>query len=83
MGAIVWKVREAAERSGVRTPAELAERLEIAHNTALALWRGTPSQAHLPTLVKVCERLGARVCDLLEYTEENQYAEIVEELLAA
>jgi len=79
--AIKWRVREIAERQGIKNPVELQERLGVVYNTARGLWLGFPSRIDLPTLNRVCVRLSCTPGDLLEfdgaeYEEENHIAEI-------
>lgn len=79
--AIRWKVRDIAERQGIKNPVELQERLGVVYNTARGLWFGFPSRIDLPTLNRVCVRLNCTPGDLLEfdgaeYSEENHNAEI-------
>jgi putative transcriptional regulator len=52
------------------TPSELATRAGLAHNTALALYRGVSTRIDLPVLDRVCEVLGTQPGDLLIWTSE-------------
>ena len=50
------------------TPAELATRAKVSHNTALALYRGVSSRIDLPVLDRVCAVLDVQPADLLIWT---------------
>ena len=59
---------QAMEKRGITT-AELAEKAEIAYNTALSLRRGATSRIDLDTLARVCEVLEMQPGELLELVD--------------
>jgi DNA-binding Xre family transcriptional regulator len=66
-----WKVREVAEKRGVGSASQLAERADINKNTANALWNGASLRVDRETLAKLCAALDCTTGDLLEY-DPNQ-----------
>jgi len=66
-----WKVREVAEKRGVSSASQLAERADINKNTANALWNGASLRVDRETLAKLCAALDCTTGDLLEY-DPNQ-----------
>ncbi len=74
---IVNKTQEIARKNGVNTPRELAQRLEVAQNTAYNLWRGNTERIDLPILQKICREFGVTPGDVLKYepdTSSGNYA---------
>lgn len=69
MSSVKWRVQDVAKQHGIETPNELARRVDIALNTAKALWRGDTQRVDLPTLRKICDALGVTIGDLLEYQQ--------------
>jgi DNA-binding Xre family transcriptional regulator len=64
---VKWKVREVAERHGVKSASQLAEHADINKNTANALWNGTSLRVDRETLAKLCRALNCTTGDILEY----------------
>jgi putative transcriptional regulator len=64
---VKWRVREVAERRGITTASELAERAGVNKNTAGALWNGRSLRVDRDTLAKLCQALDCTTGDLLEY----------------
>lgn len=57
------------------TPSELASQAGVAHNTALALYRGVSTRIDLPVLDRVCAVLGAQPGELLIWTPDGAQRE--------
>lgn len=67
---IELRIDQAMLKKGITT-AELAERAEIAYNTALSLRRGVPTRIDLDTLARVCGVLEMHPGQLLELVDEE------------
>jgi DNA-binding Xre family transcriptional regulator len=67
---IRWRVREIAEQRGIASAAQLAERAQVAQNTATSLWYGRPLRVDLPTLERVCRALACTIGDVLVLEED-------------
>ena len=71
---IRWSVQKLARERGINRPHELAERADIALNTAKAYWNGFPDAINLATMEKLCRALEVRPCDLMELSDETEYS---------
>lgn len=68
---IELRIDQALEKRGMTT-AELAEKAEIAYNTALSLRRGAPTRIDLDTLARVCEVLEMHPGELLALVDVGE-----------
>lgn len=68
---IVWRVRDVAERAGIKTAYELWKQAEIHPNTAYRLWNGTATRLDIETLNKLCVLFGVPVGQLLQHVQEG------------
>jgi putative transcriptional regulator len=71
---VVWNARVIAEKRGISTATELAERAKININTASAIMSGRSTRVDRPTLAKLCEVLECTPGDLLLYDPSMQEA---------
>lgn len=60
-----WNLQSIARQRGILSSGQLADRANLAPNTATSLWHGRPLQIHLPTMVRVCAALNCTLDDLL------------------
>lgn len=71
------KVREVAEKQGIRDPVDLASKTGVAYATAYRLWQGNPGTegrgVGILVLYKVSQALGVNLWELLE-DESGQFA---------
>jgi putative transcriptional regulator len=68
---IYWNVRAIAEKHGIKTGTELAERIGVNINTGHKLWSGRSERVDRETLAKLCKELQCTPGDLLVYDEET------------
>jgi DNA-binding Xre family transcriptional regulator len=66
---IVWRVRDVAERAGIKTGYELWKQAGIHPNTAYRLWDGTAKRLDIETLEKLCVFFGVPVGQLLQHVD--------------
>ncbi len=68
---VILRVREIAEQRGVRNIKELAERAELAYDTARDLWHGRMQRIDRDVLYRVCKALNCRPGDVLVRDDEG------------
>lgn len=66
------KVREVAERNGVKSSYELQHRLAVAPTVALRLWRGEVTRYSLETLNRLCNAFDCQPGDLFIYIPDKK-----------
>ena len=69
---VQWRVREIAEQLGITSAAGLAERANVAVNTAYAVWVGRSLRVDRETLTKLCRALNCTPGDLLVLSEGDK-----------
>lgn len=62
---VIWNVATVAEKAGVKTALDLAEKAGLNKNTAAALMGGRTARVDRDTLTKVCKALNCVPGDLL------------------
>lgn len=67
-----WKVKEVAERKGIRSAVQLAELVDIANGTATSLWYARPTRFDLPILDRLCDVLDCEPWEILVYTRNTK-----------
>jgi len=72
MATIRLAIRKAAERKGITNPYRLAKETRINYAVCHQLWQGTSKRVDLSTLARVCEVLGVKPGQLLEYHPDNK-----------
>ncbi len=72
---IQLRVREIAMERGITTITALAERAQLAYDTARDLWHGRMQRIDRDVLARVCIALGVQPGDLLtlEESDKGQY----------
>jgi putative transcriptional regulator len=81
MPEVLWNARAIAEKRGITTATELAERAKVNINTASAIMSGRSIRVDRPTLAKLCEVLECTPGDLLLYDPNIQEASYAEGVL--
>jgi DNA-binding Xre family transcriptional regulator len=66
---IVWRVRDVAERAGIRTAYELWKYADIHPKTAYNLWNGTATRVDVQTLEKLCLAFQVPVGQLIQHVD--------------
>lgn len=72
---VKWRVREVAGKLGITSAVGLAERADLAVNTAYAIWVGRSLRVDRETLTKLCRGLNCKPGDLLVLPDEEIVAE--------
>ena len=68
---IQLRVQELARARGITTITELAQRADLAYDTARDLWHGRMQRIDRDVLGRVCRALGVTPGDLLTLEEES------------
>ncbi len=66
------RVKQIAERSGIKSAYELQRALDLSPTVALRLWRGEVTRFSMETLDKLCKALECQVGDLLVYVKDKK-----------
>ena len=67
---IVWRVRDVAERAGIKTAYELWKHAAIHPKTAYRLWNGTATRVDVQTLEKLCVVFQVPVGQLIQHVDD-------------
>jgi len=66
-----YRIREVAERKGVRGVDLVQRSIGVGQTTIYRLWRGEPDDVRVSTLVKLAQALDVKLCDLIEVYRES------------
>ena len=66
------RVKELATQRGITTITELAERADLAYDTARDLWHGRMQRIDRDVLGRVCKALGVTPGDVLTLEESSE-----------
>jgi len=71
---IELRIRETAERKGIKTAYQLQKAMNVPPGTAARLWRGDMKMIGLDTIDALCEAIGCEPADLIVRITEDKKA---------